>query len=78
MKLLVGIMFAVGLLAPILYAVNTLSRMQNKRVYPLIRLQGADGRSFALAAKETSRTQQAAAKTRGTVGDTGSTKRRIA
>ncbi|MDO8547996.1 MAG: hypothetical protein Q7R68_11655 [Nitrospirales bacterium] len=43
MKLLVGIVFAAGLLAPILYAVDTLSRMRNKRVYPLLRLQGADG-----------------------------------
>ena len=78
MKLLVVVVFAAGLLAPILYAMDTLSRMRNKRVYPLIRLQGADGRSFTLAVKETSRTEQAAAKTRGTVGGAGSTERRIA
>ena len=78
MKLLVGVVFAAGLLAPILYAVDTLSRMRNKRVYPLIRLQGADGRLFTFAAKESRRTGQHPAKAHGTVESADSTERRIA
>ena len=78
MTLLAGIAFVVGLLAPILYAVDTLSRMQNKRVYPLIRLQGADGRSFTLAVKGANKTSQRATNAWIPVKDTSAPERRIA
>ena len=78
MKLLVVIAFAAGLLAPILYTMDTLSRMRNKRVYPLIRLQRAEGRLFVLAVKEASRNRQGGSKTYAQVKDVGSTERRIA
>ncbi len=78
MQLLTGIAFAVGLLAPIVYAVDTLSRMQNKRVYPLIRLQGADGRSFTLAVKGANKNSQRVTNAWIQVKDTSSPERRIA
>lgn len=78
MKLLAGIAFVVGSLAPILYAVDTLSRMRNKQVYPLIRLQGADGQLFTLEVEGTSWLRQRRAKTCAQTQDAGSTARRIA
>ena len=78
MKLLVGVVFAAGLLAPILYAVDTLSRMRNTRIYPLIRLQRADGRLFTLTVKGANKTSQRATNAWTPVKDTSSPERRIA
>ena len=78
MKLLVGIVFAAGLLAPILYAVDTLSRMRNKRVYPLIRLQRADGLQSALEVKRGKQGQSTRHNVWTPVEDTSSPERRIA
>lgn len=72
------ILFAVGLLAPILYAVDTLSGMQNKRAYPLIRLQGADGRLSMLSVKGTNKSRQRVTNAWIPVTDTSSPERRIA
>lgn len=77
MKLLVGIMFAVGLLAPILYAVDTLSRMRHTRVYPLIRLQEADGRAVPLEVNGAGRHRPLAAGIAKPAEDAHSTARRI-
>ena len=78
MKLLVVVVFAAGLLAPILYAMDTLSRMKNKRVYPLIRLQRADGRQSALEVKRGKYGQSTRHNVWPPVEDTSSSERRIA